>query len=243
MIEALYKAVFAIWISISPQLAARPSAAEIASAIAAEVLPVAEGRAHPVYASANVDLAAMAFGAFRESSLDAGVPGDCRDASNPETCAAHGPWQLHGPCGKKSIREQARCWMKMLRSSPCASHPVAVMWGRCSGPSPLGRVERLAAEREARVEALLDGIELPAVAPQLAPARLARVDAVPHSVVIAAAVYLEEGEPVGSERDVEVDGRSWVLSVEWHFHPEGFVDGPTGWHRGVTVYELRERTP
>lgn len=44
---------------------------------------------------------------------------------------------------------------------------------------------------------------------------------------------------VGSERYESVEGRPYVLVVEWHYHPPGYVGAPMGWHKGVTVYELR----
>jgi hypothetical protein len=45
--------------------------------------------------------------------------------------------------------------------------------------------------------------------------------------------------PIGSEHDVTIDGQRYVLRIEWHYHPAGFVGAPNGWHHGVTVYELR----
>ena len=45
--------------------------------------------------------------------------------------------------------------------------------------------------------------------------------------------------PMGSERQLDVNGRHCVFVVEPHYHPPGFVGGPQGWHKGVSVYELR----
>jgi hypothetical protein len=45
---------------------------------------------------------------------------------------------------------------------------------------------------------------------------------------------------VGSEHFETIDGRPYVLVIEWHYHPPGFVGAPTGWHKGVTVYELKQ---
>ena len=45
--------------------------------------------------------------------------------------------------------------------------------------------------------------------------------------------------PMGDERVVELDGRRYVFVLELHYHPPGFVGGPTGWHKGVTVYEMK----
>ncbi|MGA7119663.1 MAG: hypothetical protein WBY94_06165 [Polyangiaceae bacterium] len=45
--------------------------------------------------------------------------------------------------------------------------------------------------------------------------------------------------PMGSERSMSVDGRRYVFVLERHYHPPGFVGGPHGWHKGVTVYGVR----
>jgi hypothetical protein len=45
--------------------------------------------------------------------------------------------------------------------------------------------------------------------------------------------------PMGAEREMAIDGRRYVFVLEHHYHPPGFVGGPNGWHKGVTVYELR----
>ncbi len=45
--------------------------------------------------------------------------------------------------------------------------------------------------------------------------------------------------PMGSERYVVVDGKTYVCVLERHYHPPGFVGAPTGYHKGVTLYELR----
>jgi hypothetical protein len=44
--------------------------------------------------------------------------------------------------------------------------------------------------------------------------------------------------PMGTEFVATVDGRRCVFVLELHYHPPGFVGAPTGWHKGVTVYEL-----
>jgi hypothetical protein len=44
--------------------------------------------------------------------------------------------------------------------------------------------------------------------------------------------------PMGAERAVAMEGRRYLFVLEWHYHPPGFVGGPNGWHKGVTVYEL-----
>jgi hypothetical protein len=44
--------------------------------------------------------------------------------------------------------------------------------------------------------------------------------------------------PMGTERPLDLDGRHYVFVLEPHYHPPGFVGAPTGWHKGVTIYEL-----
>jgi hypothetical protein len=43
--------------------------------------------------------------------------------------------------------------------------------------------------------------------------------------------------PMGAEREADVEGHHFVFVLEPHYHPPGFVGAPTGWHKGVTVYE------
>jgi hypothetical protein len=45
--------------------------------------------------------------------------------------------------------------------------------------------------------------------------------------------------PMGSERYATVGGRRYVFVLEQHYHPPGYVGGPTGYHKGVTMYEVR----
>lgn len=59
------------------------------------------------------------------------------------------------------------------------------------------------------------------------------------TIVRAARSFLDL--PMGAERTLPIDGQRYVFVLEWHYHPPGFVGGPTGWHKGVTVYELRPR--
>jgi hypothetical protein len=49
--------------------------------------------------------------------------------------------------------------------------------------------------------------------------------------------------PLGAERFISIAGRRYVFVLEWHYHPRGFVGAPTGWHKGVTVYELVRGDP
>jgi hypothetical protein len=238
MLEQLIAAVLAFWAHINPAYASMPAAKDIARATAGEMLAEAEGRQAPVYEDANVDLAMEAYWGVRESSLDPKVPGDCPDKANPESCKAHGVWQLHGPCGTATIPQQAHCWMNLLRYSPCEEHPAATMWGHCVGPMGRATVEKLAAAREARVRELMKGVEFPAVSHAMAPARRRSVRITPE-IVQAANAYLAEDKPMGTEKLVVVGGKEIGLAVEWHYHaPEEATKAPHGWHRGVSAYEV-----
>ena len=153
-----------VWSLIAPGLERTRDARRIAAASVDAVLEDA-ARA-PVYSSHLEDLVALGFGAFRESSLQVDVPGDCTNPRDLSTCRAHGPWQLHGEPGKAPLREQARTWLRLLHEGDarCPEHPTAILWGACSGdvvtPTTGGgvvvlRIEKLAAKRERRVRELL----------------------------------------------------------------------------------------
>jgi hypothetical protein len=45
--------------------------------------------------------------------------------------------------------------------------------------------------------------------------------------------------PMGAERYATLHGKRYVFVLEQHYHPDGFVGAPNGWHKGVTVYQLR----
>jgi hypothetical protein len=47
------------------------------------------------------------------------------------------------------------------------------------------------------------------------------------------------GKPFGTTTEFEAGGKSYVARNEPHYHPPGYVGGPTGWHQGVTVYEAK----
>jgi hypothetical protein len=44
--------------------------------------------------------------------------------------------------------------------------------------------------------------------------------------------------PMGAERAADVEGHHFVFVLQRHYHPPGFVGAPTGWHKGVTVFEV-----
>lgn len=43
--------------------------------------------------------------------------------------------------------------------------------------------------------------------------------------------------PMGSGRFLPVRGRTYLFCLEPHYREPGTGRGPTGWHKGVTVYE------
>jgi hypothetical protein len=45
----------------------------------------------------------------------------------------------------------------------------------------------------------------------------------------------------GTETPFEINGKMYMARVEPHYHPPGYKFGPTGWHKGVTVYEAIDR--
>ena len=45
--------------------------------------------------------------------------------------------------------------------------------------------------------------------------------------------------PMGAERIVEVDGKTYAFVLEPHYHaPGSTTTAPTGWHKGVTAYKV-----
>jgi len=46
-------------------------------------------------------------------------------------------------------------------------------------------------------------------------------------------------KPVGTQIDVEVDGKHVIARIERHFHPEGGPVKPWGFHPGVSLFVLR----
>ena len=152
MTPQLVAFVLTLWSLIAPGLERSRDARAIAAALVVAVLEDAGGA--PVYSSHLEDLAAGAFTAFRESSLDASAVGDGE--------RARGPWQLHGPCGLAPLPAQARCWLDLLHRgwAACPASPMSELWGTCTGRVPYGArqvdVRLLAGQRERRVRRLLE---------------------------------------------------------------------------------------
>jgi hypothetical protein len=81
-----------------------------------------------------------------------------------------------------------------------------------------------------------------AIAPQTSVAHeLVVLKLVNPTIIDASERWLKEvyHSPVGTREHVTVDGRPLVFILQWHYHPPGFVGGPTGKHKGVTVFEER----
>ncbi len=68
-------------------------------------------------------------------------------------------------------------------------------------------------------------------------ARRVKPKLVTPAMIAAAQRYIKL--PMGSERFATVGGKDYVFVLEHHYHPPGFVGGPVGDHKGVTMYELR----
>jgi hypothetical protein len=58
---------------------------------------------------------------------------------------------------------------------------------------------------------------------------------VPPEVVAKAKSLLNQ--PMGTEIPFEINGKNYMARLETHYHPQGYVGGPNGYHKGVTVYE------
>ncbi|MEQ8221607.1 MAG: hypothetical protein ABRQ37_04845 [Candidatus Eremiobacterota bacterium] len=44
-------------------------------------------------------------------------------------------------------------------------------------------------------------------------------------------------QPMGTEIPFEANGKKYMARLETHYHPQGYVGGPNGYHKGCTVYE------
>jgi hypothetical protein len=143
--------ILAIWASYAPGSQRSASAHRIAESISQAI--EADSKSAPVYGSHIEDTAFMAFFAIRESSLVLSAVGDGG--------RSHGVWQMKGRCGQASVEEQAGCWLRLLHTAKdkCPDHPIAMMWGQCTGLVPYGHgkkpVEQLAAKREEIARRLL----------------------------------------------------------------------------------------
>lgn len=128
MVAQLVVLGLALWAQMSVLYARQPDARAIATAAAGAVWEDVVAGRPPVGASYLEDLAVQDYWAARESGLDAHAVGDGGEA--------HGPWQLHGPCGGLSLPRQARCWRSLVREGVrlCPDAPYAILWGACALP-------------------------------------------------------------------------------------------------------------
>ena len=46
-------------------------------------------------------------------------------------------------------------------------------------------------------------------------------------------------KPVGTNVDIQVDGKHFVARIERHYHPEGGLIKPWGFHPGVSLFAVR----
>ncbi len=60
---------------------------------------------------------------------------------------------------------------------------------------------------------------------------------IPPAVVAKARTLLRHD--YGTEIPFEIDGKRYLARLEHHYHPPGYIGGPNGWHKGVTVYEAQ----
>lgn len=82
-----------------------------------------------------------------------------------------------------------------------------------------------------------------AASPAQGSGELVAVKVVTPDIVNAAEEYLGQvmraHAPLGTQTEETIDGRRYVLRLERHYHPPGYKRGPNGWHKGITVYEVR----
>jgi hypothetical protein len=158
LLPALVAMCLGLWSLLAPGVERGRDAQAIAAAAAQAV--VDDAASAPVLTSHDEDAAMLAFTAYRESSLRVRVGGDC--TPDKTDCRAHGPWQLHGDCGTRSLLDQARCELALLHqgAAECPDHPTAILWGGCHVRDPLTRrdVAELADKRERKTRALLTAL-------------------------------------------------------------------------------------
>jgi hypothetical protein len=118
----LRQLVLSIYIVISPNLEHYEGQAEITAAAARAVW---EDRDNPpVFETHNTDLAAMAYWAYRESSLKRYLSGDHGHS--------WGPWQIRSEWSiGRSVYAQAREWLRLLHygKTICPESPAGPMYG------------------------------------------------------------------------------------------------------------------
>jgi hypothetical protein len=93
------------------------------------------------------------------------------------------------------------------------------------------------------VDAPVEIITPPAADPYLEDPKLRRMQ--PREInrgmldVAAKIVRKHYAKPVGTQIEVEVDGKRVIARIERHFHPEGGAVKPWGFHPGVSLFARR----
>jgi len=72
----------------------------------------------------------------------------------------------------------------------------------------------------------------------VAPSGFRRIQKAPSGVHEIAKKLL--GGDFGKTTPFEHNGIKYLARVEHHYHPPGYKKGPTGWHKGVSVYQADE---
>jgi hypothetical protein len=60
----------------------------------------------------------------------------------------------------------------------------------------------------------------------------------PINGAVLAAAREQLNLPMGFGRRLTVKGQNYLFCTEPHYHPPGYNNGPEGWHKGITVYQV-----
>ena len=95
----------------------------------------------------------------------------------------------------------------------------------------------------ARATGLVEIITPPPADPFLENPKLRRMrkEEISQDMLAAAAKIVHEhhAKPVGTQIQIDVNGKPLVARIERHFHPEGGQVKPWGFHPGVSLFALR----
>ena len=138
----------------------------------------------------------------------------------------------------------AWCVVSMSAPAPHAETASSTSAARTKPPAQASAENVASAEADPQAQQLDRDDPGPAQEPadpqppaEAVESRRVPVKLVTPAIVRVARTFLDL--PMGAERSVEVEGRRYVFVLERHYHPPGFVGGPIGYHKGVTVYEFR----
>jgi peptidoglycan hydrolase-like protein with peptidoglycan-binding domain len=139
---------------------------------------------------------------------------------------------ITGRDGETVARVDASAWSRIAiesaKEAPRVDAPSAPKYGE---PAPEGSVparDLVRADEARRSQRRTSG------PPEGYRAMTGRI---PAGVVAKAKSLLHHD--YGTEIPFELEGRRYVARLERHYHPPGYVGGPNGWHKGVTVYEAK----